>query len=84
MTDVRRSKTYTNVQPLKVPENGNEKTILIDLAKGELEEWAKNIRYTKTIVNRNVNASLHILFKGICVIEGKELPKRFKRDPIGV
>jgi hypothetical protein len=34
-------------------------------------------------VNRNANASLNILFKGRCVIEGRELPKRLRRGEFG-
>ncbi len=36
-------------------------------------------KITKTLINRNLNASLNILYKGQCVIYGQELPKRFKR-----
>jgi hypothetical protein len=78
--ELLRSKTYTNVQLI------DGKTNLIDLAKlakGELREWVKKVRYTHTIVNRNANASLNILFKGRCVIEGRELPKRLRRGEFG-
>ncbi len=35
--------------------------------------------FTHTLINRNLNASLNILYKGRCVICGQEIPKRFKR-----
>ena len=39
----------------------------------------KEDKFTNTLFNRNLNAALNILHKGIWAILGQELPKRFKR-----
>jgi len=53
---------------------------LIEAVKAnEAMKRGEEVRYIKTIVNRNMNASLNILFKGRCIIEGMEIPKRLRR-----
>jgi hypothetical protein len=39
----------------------------------------QGVPLTQTLFNRNLNASLNILYKGQCVIYGISLPKRFER-----
>ena len=79
--ELLRSKIYTKVQLVhQTDEKNDSETIIRNLAKNStIKEWSERIRYTRTVINRNLNASLNILYKGRCAIEGEELPKRFKR-----
>ncbi len=45
----------------------------------EAMKRGEEIRYVKTIVNRNLNASLNILFRGRSIIEERKILKRLRR-----
>ncbi len=83
--ELLRSKIFTRIQPIKVPEDRKDRLIPKDSKMLDLELMKEAIKegleviYTQTIINRNLNASLNILQKGKRVIEGKEREKRFER-----
>ncbi len=49
-----------------------------------LDLFNKETKFTEIVINRNLNASLNILYKAKCAIDGKEVPRRFKRKEYGI